>query len=139
LVTKNENSITVSASTENLALIRAFVAEQAQKNGLAEKTIDEIRLAVDEAFTNIIKHAYNFDSNKKVSLKTGMENATFWISICDEGKPYDPGTYIEPNIPNRIKEGKRGGVGVFLIKKLMDKVEYRSFGHKNEIKLIKNL
>lgn len=139
MVTKNENSITVSASTENLALIRAFVAEQALKNGLAEKTIDEIRLAVDEAFTNIIKHAYNFDSNKKVSLKTGMENATFWISICDEGKPYDPGTYTEPNIADRIKEGKRGGVGVFLIKKLMDKVEYRSFGHKNEIKLIKNL
>ena len=139
MVTKNENSITVSASTENLALIRAFVAEQALKNGLAEKTIDEIRLAVDEAFTNIIKHAYNFDSNKKVSLKTGMENATFWISICDEGKPYDPGTYTEPNISERIKEGKRGGVGVFLIKKLMDKVEYRSFGLKNEIKLIKNL
>jgi serine/threonine-protein kinase RsbW len=139
LVTNNENSITVSASTENLSQIRAFVAEQASRNGLSDKMIDEIRLAVDEAFTNIVKHAYDFDSNKHVSLKTGMDSATFWISICDQGKPYDPGTYTEPDIAQRIKEGKRGGVGVYLIKKLMDKVEYRSFEHKNEIKLIKNL
>lgn len=139
MATQHENSITVNASTENLVAIRNFVAQQAQVHGISETTIDEIRLAVDEAFTNIVKHAYNFDANQQVSLKTGVEHGSFWISICDRGKPYDPETYTEPDIAQRIKDGKRGGVGVYLIKKLMDKVEYRSIGLKNEIKLIKHL
>lgn len=137
--TTSENILTVSASTENLAKVRAFVAENALVHGFSQKEVDEIRLAVDEAFTNIIKHAYNFDNEKKVSLKTGSEEAAFWISICDEGKPYDPTSYKEPNIAERIKEGKRGGVGVYLIKKLMDKVEYSSIGSINQIRLIKHL
>ena len=139
MATQQTNILTVSASTENLSVVRHFVAEQASNHGIPDQTIDDIRLAVDEAFTNIIKHAYNFDANEKVSLKTGIEAGSFWISICDKGKPYDPETYTEPNIAQRIKDGKRGGVGVYLIKKLMDKVEYRSFGIKNEIKLIKHL
>ncbi|TNE74422.1 ATP-binding protein [bacterium] len=136
---KSDNILTVSASTENLADVRNFVAESARTHGLSEKDIDEIRLAVDEAFTNIVKHAYNYDKAQNVSLKTGVENASFWISICDQGKPYDPTSYTEPNIAERIKQGKRGGVGVYLIKKLMDKVEYKSIGSTNQIRLIKHL
>lgn len=134
-----KNILVVSASTENLSTVRSFVAESAKAHGFQEKEIDEIRLAVDEAFTNIIKHAYNFDKEKNVSLKTGSENEIFWVSISDEGKTYDPSSYKEPNIAERIKEGKRGGVGVYLIKKLMDKVEYSTIGRVNQIRLIKHL
>ena len=134
-----EQILTVSASTEHLVTVRDFVATNARKHGFSEKEVDEIRLAVDEAFTNIIKHAYDFDKNKLISLKTGSENDSFWISISDEGRPYDPGTYTEPNIAERIKQGKRGGVGVYLIKKLMDKVEYSTIGSVNQIRLIKHL
>lgn len=139
MATAQDNILVVSASTEHLSSVRSFVAESARKHGFQEKEIDEIKLAVDEAFTNIIKHAYNFDNQKKVSLKTGSENENFWVSIHDEGKPYDPGTYKEPNIAERIKEGKRGGAGIYLIKKLMDKVEYSTSGRVNQIRLIKHL
>jgi serine/threonine-protein kinase RsbW len=139
LKSNSEDILTVSASTENLATVRNFVAESALSHGFSEKDIDEIRLAVDEAFTNIVKHAYNYDKAQKVSLKTGADQNTFWISICDQGRPYDPTSYTEPNIAERIKQGKRGGVGVYLIKKLMDKVEYSTIGSTNQIRLIKHL
>ncbi len=135
----SEDILTVSASTENLATVRNFVAESAIRHGFSEKDVDEIRLAVDEAFTNIVKHAYNYDKEQKVSLKTGADQHAFWISICDQGRPYDPTSYTEPNIAERIKQGKRGGVGVYLIKKLMDKVEYSTIGSTNQIRLIKHL
>lgn len=135
----SDHILTVNASTENLSVVRDFVALEASKHGFGDTDIHNIRLAVDEAFTNIVKHAYNYDESKKISLKTGMSDSQFWISISDKGQPYDPTEYAEPNIRQRIKEGKRGGVGVYLIKKLMDNVEYTTIGNTNEIRMIKHL
>lgn len=139
MATLNEHSILVSASTDQIAAVRNFVANHAANAGFTRDDVDDIRLAVDEAYTNVIKHAYNFDASKLVNIKVSYNEKEFLITIADEGRSFNPDTYREPNIKERIMLRKRGGVGVFLIHKLMDHVEYRKHGLQNEIVMSKRL
>lgn len=134
-----EHSILVSASTEQIADVRNFVGKHANQAGFTPEDVDDIRLAVDEAYTNVIKHAYNFDPSKLVNIKVQFNGQEFLITLADEGRSFNPDTYTEPNIKERIMLRKRGGVGVYLIHKLMDRVEYRKQGIQNEIVMSKKL
>jgi serine/threonine-protein kinase RsbW len=121
-----------------LAEVRDFVAKHATDFGFKKQDVADIRLAVDEAYTNIIKHAYKKDERKSVDIELGYNNSSeFWISLLDTGDAFDPSDYSKPDVRKKIKEKKRGGVGVYLIKKLMDSVEYRTEGSVNEIRMTK--
>lgn len=131
------HSISVQASTEHLAEVRDFVAKYASECGFAQQDIADIRLAVDEAYTNIIKHAYQNDKHKSVDIELGYDTKEFWVSLLDTGDAFDPQKYTKPDVRQKIKEKKRGGVGVYLIRKLMDDVEYHKKGSVNEIRMTK--
>jgi len=139
LTINKEHSILVSASTERIADVRNFVGKYARQAGFTPQDLDDIRLAVDEAYTNVIKHAYNFDPSKLVNIKVQLDGQEFLITLADEGRCFNPDTYIEPDVKERIMLRKRGGVGVYLIHKLMDHVEYRKQGIQNEIMMSKKL
>lgn len=130
-------SISVQASTEHLAEVREFVAKHASEFGFPQQDVADIRLAVDEAYTNIIKHAYKNDPKKYVDIELGYNSHTLWISLVDTGDAFDPSDYSKPDVRQKIKEKKRGGVGVYLIRKLMDNVEYQTKGSINEIRMTK--
>jgi serine/threonine-protein kinase RsbW len=129
----------VPASTRELVKVRDFVSDHARGFGFDAQDVEEIRLAVDEAMTNVIKHAYSYDDSKTVYLTVGSTGNEFWVAIQDHGAAFNPATYEEPNVSERVKQGKKGGVGVYLIKRLMDKVEYSHKNSRNEIKMIKKL
>lgn len=131
--------ITVQASTEHLSEVRDFVASYATKHGVPAREVENIRLAVDEAYTNIIKHAYQYDESQSVEIIMGREEDEFWVSLIDNGKSFDPTEYPDPDVRSRVKAKQRGGVGVYLIKKLMDRIEYHEHNGTNEIKMIKKL
>lgn len=130
-------SISVQASTEHLAKVRDFVAKHASEYGFKKQDVADIRLAVDEAYTNIIKHAYKNDQHKSVDIELGYDRNKFWVSLLDTGDAFDPANYSEPDVRRKIKEKKRGGVGVYLIRKLMDDVKYHTDGPVNEIRMTK--
>jgi serine/threonine-protein kinase RsbW len=130
-------SMSVQASTEHLAEVRDFVAKHASEFGFKKQDVADIRLAVDEAYTNIIKHSYKNDEQKLVDIQLGYNGNEFWISLLDTGESFDPASYTEPDVRKKIKEKKRGGVGVYLIRKLMDEVKYLNVGSKNEIRMVK--
>lgn len=106
--------------------------------GFKESDIDAIRLAVDEACTNVIKHAYEYDEEQHLRVNIGTSGSQFWISIFDRGKAFEYNHYSEPDIKERIRLKKRGGVGVFLIRQLMDDVVYSHEDGVNEIRMIKH-
>lgn len=129
--------ITVQASTEHLAEVRNFVAEHAVNFGFSPEEVADIRLAVDEAYTNIIKHAYQKNEQKSVDIELGYDHSEFWVALLDTGNAFDPSNYKKPDIRQKIKEKKRGGVGVYLIRKLMDHVEYQTDDAINTIRMTK--
>ncbi len=128
----------IDASTKNLAEVRGFVDQHAKSHGFNKQQIADIRLAVDEAITNIIKHAYQQDDSKSIDIEITLEENSIRIQLQDTGKKFRMKKYSEPDIEKKIKERKRGGMGLFLIHSLMDSVTYKSNNGLNEMVMCKN-
>ena len=133
------HSINVSSSTEYLREVRNFVQHFVQQFDVNKNDLDEIILAVDEAYTNIIKHAYNNDPNQTVKIELGTSTDTLWVQLSDTGFHFNADEYQPPDLLKRIKNKQRGGMGVYLIHKLMDSVEYSSAGKTNTILMRKRI
>ena len=100
----------------------------------------KIALAVDEACTNVIKHAYRFDASKRITVTITPGNGIFEVSIIDTGKQFNPDAIETPDMKEYLTHFKKGGLGVYLMKTLMDKVEYSiQPGKRNEVRLVKYL
>lgn len=128
----------VNASTQNLSTIRNFVSRHAEEQGFSTQKVADIQLAVDEAYTNIIKHAYKNDSNQQVIINLEFDNEKMVVTLTDHGVGFDVEKYKRPNLKKQIEKKKRGGMGVYLIRKLMDEVTYHAKNHKNVLRMCKN-
>jgi serine/threonine-protein kinase RsbW len=133
-------SKTVLSRTDNLLEVREFVSHAARQFGFTDEDIANIVLAVDEACTNIIKHAYEYAPDREISIAIVRNDGAFEVRIKDNGKNFDPDSLRAPDLKQNLSQHRRGGLGVYLMKKLMDKVEYNfAEGHSNEVSLIKYL
>jgi serine/threonine-protein kinase RsbW len=129
----------ILSHTKNLSLVRDFISDAAQKFGFDEETTNKIVLATDEACTNIIKHAYHNADNKPIELTVGMKNNTFEVVIIDYGESFNPANIKPPKLPDYIKHYNKGGLGMYLMRSLVDKVEYKvDPGKKNLVRLVKH-
>ena len=130
----------ILSQTEKLSLVREFVSEAAGKFGFDEESINKISIAVDEACTNIIKHSYDFASNKNIEITIIMNESKFEIVISHQGKSFDPEAVKPPDMKEYLSHFRRGGLGMHLMRSLMDRVEYTMTPAKrNEVHLIKFL
>lgn len=141
---KKDNSfrLKLPANSENLDIIRKFISGIAENMGFSEEEIYQIELAVDEACSNVIRHAYVGKANEKdsilVTVKTKPKQII--ISIADTGIGFNPNSIKTPNMDEYLKRMKPGGLGLHLIKTLMDEVSFRiKPGVRNEVKMTKKL
>lgn len=128
---------TIPASTKNLSDVRKFVAQHAISHGFNRQQIADIRLAVDEAITNIIKHAYNGEENHTIEIEVTFKHDRVCIELFDTGTTFNLKTFPQPNIKEKIKQKKRGGMGVYLIHSLMDDVSYGREDDSNKMVMCK--
>ncbi|HRQ54225.1 MAG TPA: ATP-binding protein [Ignavibacteriaceae bacterium] len=130
----------VKSKTENLSLIRDFVSTAALDAGVQADVVENIILAVDEACTNIIKHAYQSFPDGELIIKTKSTLSRFVVSITDYGKSFEPKMIPEPDLQKYYRQKRVGGLGMYLMKTLMDDVKYVSVpGKYNEVLLSKNI
>jgi serine/threonine-protein kinase RsbW len=116
------------------------VKSTALECGFGEDDIEQIILAVDEACTNIIKHAYEFSPDGIIDIDIKFRDDKFTIAITDEGKGFDPKLIPVPDVREFYKQKKVGGLGIYLMKKLMDEVSYSvEKKNKNRVTLVKYL
>ncbi len=132
-------TLRIPSSTRYLEVVRRFVEQHARTAGLSETVISELKLAVDEACTNIIKHAYKGRPDQPIDVAVLLEPTRFVVRIRDQGDAFDLAHYREPDLQTLIRRRQGGGLGLRLIRKLMDQVEYRSLGRYNEVQLVKHL
>jgi serine/threonine-protein kinase RsbW len=134
----SENEIIVKSSTDNLSKIRSFTRKHAAGSGFDEDTISKIILAVDEACTNIVKHAYHYFPQGEITINIKSYKSKFKITITDSGSKFNPSEIEEPNLKEYHKQKKVGGLGMFLMKKLMDEVNYHTLAKdRNQVVLVK--
>jgi serine/threonine-protein kinase RsbW len=119
-------NVTFPARFEFLDEIREFVAEVAREGGFTEKEIYSLQLAADEAASNIIEHAYEGISNAALDVTCNMRGDTLTITMHDTGRYFDPSKVKKPDLKADLSDRQIGGLGVYLMRKLMDEVRYES-------------
>ncbi|MCH7678216.1 ATP-binding protein [candidate division KSB1 bacterium] len=133
-----EYQLKIPSQSDNLSIIRDVVSKVARRIGFNTDEASKIELAVDEACTNVIKHAYANNSNQMIEVSIKVDRKKLIIIVADKGKGFNPDEIKLPDLNESIKEGRKGGLGLCLIKTLMDKVEFEiKPGLKNKVKMIK--
>ena len=110
-----------------------------KKFGFPKKLIFEINLALDELFTNII--SYGFQDNKEHIIKVTLipENDHLCLCVEDDGKPFNPIDFETPDVACSVEECRIGGLGIHIMKKLMDEICYERCNDKNVLNLKKRI
>ena len=117
-------TLVLSAYYENLEQVREFAAQAAKDSGLEPDDIYNVQLAVDEAFTNIVEHAYGGEGDDEIQCNCQIAGDGLTISLKDCGHPFDPESVPDPDLDSDLNERKVGGLGLFFIHELMDEVDF---------------
>ncbi len=117
---------TFPARFEELDAMRDFVAEAARMFGLDARGVYNIQLAVDEAASNIVEHAYKDIPDGFIEITCRSEPGALTITLRDQGESFDPSGVEHPNLETGLDERTIGGLGLFLMSKLMDEVHFQS-------------
>ncbi len=129
-----------SCSKEKLREIRKFVIGVLEEYGLSDVDINKLVLAVDEICANLIIHSHNCNEKEFIELRIKIkkgEGITF--EITDQGIGFNARDYHEPNLNDIVKQKKKGGVGLLLVKRIMDNIEFKSENSHNTCRLYKKL
>ena len=117
-------TVQFAAKFEYLDDIREFVGAIARDGGFSDKDVYNIQLATDEAASNIIEHAYEKIGDGVLELSCGMRDNLITIVLVDHGESFDPSEIPLPDLKADLSKRKIGGLGIFLMRKLMDDVHY---------------
>ena len=129
---------TFPGNFKNLESISEFVISQAEQAGFSAKDVYAIQTAVDEACSNIIDHAYGGENIGEIQIKINDSNNDLQIIILDKGEPFDPEDIPDPDITSPLEIRKERGLGIFFMKKLMDRVIFEfSPSEGNKLTLVK--
>ncbi len=122
-----EFELTVDSKLENLNRINEFMTETMMHYNIHNsKDIYAVQLSVEEAVTNIIKHAYSNKSEGMIEIRCMLsrQGNKFIVNIMDWGKTFDLSMMPKPDTESSLKERKVGGLGIFFMRKFMDEVKY---------------
>ncbi len=109
---------------DSLVKISKFVVRAAKSAGLGPAAVYAVEMAVDEACTNIIEHAYGGEGFGDIECTCQVDTYGLTVALRDYGHPFDPSRVPEPDINASLEERREGGLGLFLIRKLMDEVHF---------------
>lgn len=132
------NRVCIPADLSQLAVVRDFVEANATKAGFDETQVYKMTLAVDEACSNLIRHSFAQDNSQNICVEIEFCNPQFKIIISDNGVPFNPLEFATPNMTEYLNKFKRGGLGIHIIKSVMDDVLYSSGNNQNTLILTKN-
>jgi serine/threonine-protein kinase RsbW len=126
---KNVKTIVVQTPGDITYLhrIREFIAGIATEVGIDQQDIDNIELAVDEACTNVIEHGYAPDDpDKEITVRMEIDTTKLVLTVIDHAKPFNIVKYRPRDISELQEEGQNGGLGIRLIKRIMDTIDYKT-------------
>lgn len=135
---KKKYQLRIPSHASNLEIVREFTARIARKVGFSDEEVSNIEIAVDEACTNVIKHAYGNDSKMPIQLIIKVDSDKLTVLITDHGKGFDPKKLRPLDMRDYLAKMRVGGLGVHLMRTLMDEVEFNiQPGKRNQLRMVK--
>lgn len=111
--------------------IREFISEKLKAYVHDDLEINQMVLAVDEICANLIIHSNYCNANEAINLEVFVESEGVTFKISDEGEKFNLKNYKEPSIQEVVQTKKKGGIGLMLVRRIMDKVEFVNKEQKN--------
>ena len=132
--------LTVDALVSNLDQVLAFVDGQLETMDCSMKAQMQIDVAVEEIYVNIANYAYAPETGKAyISVQPDPDNASVTIEFRDSGIPFDPLAKADPDVTLSAEERNIGGLGIYMVKKSMDALEYSRKDGQNIMTITKKL
>lgn len=130
----------VGCNIENLKGVRDFIRGSLKNHGVPDLQISEMVLALDEMCSNLMIHAHQCNPNDLFELHINIiKDAPIIFEIIDDGTVFDINQFAEPDLGNLVHEKRKGGLGIRLVKSIMDKVEYQHISGRNICRLTKKV
>ncbi|MDA3929567.1 MAG: ATP-binding protein [Prolixibacteraceae bacterium] len=136
---EKRKKITLKNSIEELPQLAIEIEELSEEWELPMALGMNLNLVLEEAITNIIFYAFNDENEHEITIILLIKNNEFIITIEDEGIAFDPTAKKDPDIALAVEDRPIGGLGIFLISKIMDHVSYKREQNKNMLILKKNI
>jgi anti-sigma regulatory factor (Ser/Thr protein kinase) len=129
--------IEIKNHQQEVERLAEIIEENENEFGLSPKSIYEINLSLDEIITNIISYAYTDSSEHIINVTFYREDSYLKIAIDDDGVPFNPLEAKVPDLESPIEDCPIGGLGLHLVRKMMDDVSYRHDNNRNILTLTK--
>jgi len=131
-------NLKVYCEKTRLKEIRGFVSEKLKSYTTSEVEVNQLVLAVDEVCANLIIHSNACNARESINLEVQVNDEGVTFEITDNGVEFDFSQYKEPNIAEVVKEKKKGGIGLMLVNRIMDSVEFYKQKDRNKCVLRKS-
>ena len=134
-----KHELKLYCDTTRLTDLRAFLNDILRDTSLSDIEQHQVTLAVDEVCANLIIHSHGCNPQEYIQVEVEKENGFLKIEIRDQGEGFNIIEYKEPEITQVKKAKRKGGLGIILVKRIMDKIEFEKIGSQNTCRLFKNL
>ena len=133
-------AITLSAKHEELTRLQAFADEFAHECGLPDDERSRLLVILDELFTNAVTHGHGpHSADGNITVALGCRKGRLRISFVDAGPPFDPLAFGAPDLDAAGEERPIGGLGIHLVRSLVDQARYRREGGRNHLRLVRRI
>lgn len=130
--------LSLPSETAYLGVVREVTKKMAELAGFTEPVAERLSLAVDEAATNVIEHAYKGAADREVELRFEDRGPDFRVELVDTGQMVDPRAVPQVDLDRFVTERRTGGLGMHLMEKIMDSVTFRRSARRNVCALVKH-
>ena len=134
---KKHNSIVLPNDTQEVPRLNTFVSDACNSAGAPLEVVAQVQLAVEEAVVNVMDYAYPVGTRGELTVEVQTDDEQLQFIIRDTGTPFDPTTSPEVDTTLSAKDRPIGGLGIHLVRQIMDDVQYRRIGDFNVLTLIK--
>lgn len=130
----------IGCSLENLKGVRDFIRKSLRSHVASDVVLNEIILALDEMCSNLMIHAHHCNPDHHLEMHIDIpQKGKVIFEIMDDGEIFDINRFHEPNIDNLVHEKRKGGLGIRLVKSIMDEVIYTTLNGRNVCRLTKTI
>lgn len=134
---KQQENITLHNDVQEIPQLAAFIEAFAEKAGLDFSTTMSLNLAMEEAVVNVMNYAYPGETGREIEIQAVKENDMVQFTITDSGVEFDPTTSGEPDLTLAAEDRPIGGLGIHLVRQIMDSISYNRRDGKNILTLTK--
>jgi len=134
-----ETALTVRNDLAELVRLNAFLQQFWEDNGLPGDIAGDVNLALEEVFLNVVHHGFTDTAEHTIVVRLAVEEGYVALTVEDDGIPFNPLDAPLPDIESPLEERQIGGLGIHLVRQVMDGVEYAREGQRNRLAMTKRI